>query len=89
MPLDRNVKVRVMMVARADAPPGESPEAAGCARSAVYEAIRALEQVGVLSWVNRPPGLFGNLVQRRCSEPGRRQRFHSLGPWRVRGLSGE
>ena len=28
-------------------------EAAGCARSTVYEAIRALEQVGVLSWVNR------------------------------------
>jgi AraC-like DNA-binding protein len=41
-------------------------EAAGCARSTVYEAIRALEQVGVLSWVNRikrvrewVPGLFG------------------------------
>ena len=28
-------------------------EAAGCARSTAYEAIRALEQVGVLSWVNR------------------------------------
>ena len=28
-------------------------EAAGCARGTVYEAIRALEQVGVLSWVNR------------------------------------
>jgi hypothetical protein len=28
-------------------------EAAGCARSTVYEAIRALEQVGVLSWQNR------------------------------------
>ena len=27
-------------------------DAAGCARSTVYEAIRALEQVGVLSWVN-------------------------------------
>jgi len=41
-------------------------DAAGCARSTVYEAIRALEQVGVLSWVNRikrvrewVPGLFG------------------------------
>jgi hypothetical protein len=41
-------------------------ERAGCARSTVYEAIRALEQVGVLSWVNRikrvreyVPGLFG------------------------------
>jgi hypothetical protein len=28
-------------------------EAAGCARGAVYKAIRALEQVGVPSWVNR------------------------------------
>jgi hypothetical protein len=51
-------------------------EAAGCARSTVYEAIRALEQVGILSWVNRikrvreyVPGLFGNPVQRRCAEP--------------------
>ena len=26
---------------------------AACARSTVYEAIRALEQAGVLSWVNR------------------------------------
>jgi hypothetical protein len=41
-------------------------DAAGCARSTVYEAIRALEQIGVLSWVNRikrvrefVPGLFG------------------------------
>ena len=41
-------------------------DAAGCARSTVYEAIRALEQVGVLSWQNRikrvrewVPGLFG------------------------------
>jgi Helix-turn-helix domain len=39
-------------------------EAAGCARSTVYEG--ALEQIGVLSWVNRikrareyVPGLFG------------------------------
>lgn len=28
-------------------------ERAGCARSTVYEAIRALEDVGVLTWVNR------------------------------------
>jgi hypothetical protein len=28
-------------------------EAAGCARSTVYEAIRALEDAGVLTWVNR------------------------------------
>jgi hypothetical protein len=41
-------------------------DAAGCARSTVAEALRALEQVGVLSWVNRikrvpewVPGLFG------------------------------
>jgi DNA-binding transcriptional MocR family regulator len=103
VPLDRNAKVRVMMLARAlsrrqekGRPYGEITakfvavlqallwgfhnaasgrcfpsyeaiaEAAGCARSTVYEAIRALEQVGVLSWVNRikrvreyVPGLFG------------------------------
>jgi hypothetical protein len=41
-------------------------EAAGCARSTVYEAINALEAVGLLSWVNRlkrvrecAPGLPG------------------------------
>jgi len=41
-------------------------EAAACSRTSVYLAIRALEQVGVLSWVNRikrvreyVPGLFG------------------------------
>ena len=28
-------------------------EAAGCARSTVAEAIKALEDVGILSWVNR------------------------------------
>jgi Helix-turn-helix domain len=103
VPLDRNAKVRVMMVARAlmrrqekgkaygnvtakalavltallwrfhNAASGKCfpsyeaiAEAAGCARSTVYEAIRALEQIGVLSWVNRikrvreyVPGLFG------------------------------
>jgi Helix-turn-helix domain len=103
VPLDRNAKVRVMMLARAlsrrqekgkaygeitakalavlqallwrfhNAATGKCfpsyeaiAEAAGCARSTVYEAIRALEQVGVLSWVNRikrvreyVPGLFG------------------------------
>ena len=38
---------------------------------------------------DQPHGLFGNPVQRRCSEPGRRQPFHSLGPWRGSRLSGE
>jgi hypothetical protein len=28
-------------------------ERAGCARSTVYEAIRALEEAGILTWVNR------------------------------------
>ena len=50
----------------------------------MYEAIRALEQVGVLSWVNRPPGLFGNPVQRRCAEPGRRRA--APGPKRLEAL---
>jgi Helix-turn-helix domain len=103
VPLDRNAKVRVMMLARALSrrqEPGKAygavtakalavlgallwsfhnaasgkcfpsyeaiAERAGCARSTVYEAIRALERVGVLSWVNRikrvrewVPGLFG------------------------------
>jgi hypothetical protein len=126
VPLDRNAKVRVMMVARALMRHQEKgkaygkisaktnaggahraalalaqrrdrqvlprhtrriAEAAGCARSTVYEAIRALEQVGVLSWVNRlkrdseyVPGLFGNPMQRRCAEPGRRPRFEVAGP---------
>jgi hypothetical protein len=41
-------------------------ERAGCCRASVYNAIRALEQAGVLTWVNRlkrvrewVPGLFG------------------------------
>ena len=103
VPLDRNAKVRVMMLARALSrrqEPGRAygqitakslavltallwrfhntasgkcfpsyeaiAAAAGCARSTVYEALRALEQIGVLSWVNRikrvreyVPGLFG------------------------------
>ena len=103
VPLDRNAKCRVMMLARAisrrqekgkaygeitakalavlqallwrfhNAATGKCfpsyeaiADAAGCARSTVYEAIRALEQVGVLSWQNRikrvrewVPGLFG------------------------------
>jgi hypothetical protein len=103
IPMDRNAKCRVMMVARALSRRQEKgkaygqitakalavlqallwrfhntasgkcfpsyealADAAGCARSTVYEAIRALEQVGVLSWVNRikrvrewVPGLFG------------------------------
>lgn len=43
-------------------------EAAGCHRDTVYEAIRALERVGLLTWVNRikrvreyVPGLFGKV----------------------------
>jgi hypothetical protein len=47
--------------------PSYEAKRAGCARSTVYDAIRALERVGVLSWVNRlkrvreyVPGLFGN-----------------------------
>jgi hypothetical protein len=103
VPLDRNAKVRVMMLARAlmrRQDPGKAygrvtakyievlrvilwmfhnaatgkcfpsyeaiAEAAACSRTSVYHAIRALEQVGVLSWVNRikrvreyVPGLFG------------------------------
>jgi hypothetical protein len=41
-------------------------EAAACSRTSVYHPIRMLEQIGVLSWVNRikrvreyVPGLFG------------------------------
>jgi Helix-turn-helix domain len=103
VPLDRNAKVRVMMLARAlmrrreagrhygeitakfvavlemlvqrfhNASSGKCfpsyetlAEAAGCSRTSVYHAIRALEQVGLLSWVHRLvrvreacPGLFG------------------------------
>jgi len=46
-------------------------EAAGCARSTVYEAIRALERVGILTWCNRlvrvreiGPDLFGRALNR-------------------------
>lgn len=46
-------------------------ERAGCARSTVYEAIKALERVGLLSWVNRlvrireiGPDLFGKARNR-------------------------
>ena len=52
----------------------------------MYEAIRALEQVGVLSWVNRikrvreyVPRPVRQPGARRCAEPGRRQCFQSLG----------
>ena len=37
-------------------------EAAGCARSTVAEAIKALEDAGILSWVNRL-----KRVRERCS----------------------
>jgi Helix-turn-helix domain len=103
VPLDRNAKVRVMMLARAlmrrtekgkaygavtakalavlgallwsfhNAASGRCfpsyeaiAEAAACSRASVYNAIRALEQAGVLTWVHRikrvrewVPGLFG------------------------------
>ncbi len=103
VPLDRNAKVRIMVLARAlmrrtergkhygavtakflavletllwgfhNAASGKcfpSYEAiadrAGCARRTVYEAIRALERLGILTWCNRlkrvreyVPGLFG------------------------------
>jgi Helix-turn-helix domain len=46
-------------------------EAANCCRSTVYEAIRALERAGVLSWVNRltkirvpEQDLFGRIAYR-------------------------
>jgi hypothetical protein len=54
----------------------------------VYEPIRALEQVGVLSWVNHIKRVreydrgARDAMQRRCAEPGRRQPFQSAGPWR-------
>ena len=38
-------------------------EAAGCARSTVAEAIRALEDAGVLSWVNRI-----KRIRERCAD---------------------
>jgi hypothetical protein len=103
IPLDRNGKVRVMVLARAlmrrtekgkaygvvtakalavlqallwgfhNAASGRCfpsyeaiAERAGCCRASVYNAIRALEQAGVLTWVHRikrvreyMPGLFG------------------------------
>jgi helix-turn-helix protein len=103
VPLDRNAKSRIMMLARALKRPTEKgrhygrvtakcldvlaallwrfhnaasgkcfpsyeaiADAAGCNRDTVYEAIRMLEAVGLLTWVNRitrvrewMPGLFG------------------------------
>jgi hypothetical protein len=90
VPLDRNAKVRVMVLARALSRRTEAGKAygvltakflavlgallwgfhnagtgrcfpsyeaiaerAGCARSTVYEAINALEEAGLLTWVNR------------------------------------
>ena len=57
-------------------------EAARCARSTVYEAIRALEQVGVPSWVKRimsvreyVPRPVRQPGATTLREPGRRQRF--------------
>lgn len=108
LPLDRNAKVRIMVLARAlthrtdrgkhygaltakfirvlevllwgfhNAGTGRCfpsyeriAEQARCARSTVYEAIRALERVGILTWVNRlvrirewGPDLFGRAQNR-------------------------
>ena len=49
-------------------------EAAGCARSTVAEAIKALEDVGVLSWVNR---------LKRVAEAGRDLFGHRMRKTRV------
>src|SRR3954447_24313214 len=108
LPLDRNAKARIMMLARAlmrrseegkhygvltakfvavlgallwrfhNAASGRCfpsyeriAEKADCARSTVYEAIRALEDAGILTWVNRiarirewGPDLFGRAKNR-------------------------
>jgi Helix-turn-helix domain len=108
LPLDRNAKARIMVLARAlmhrtgegkhygvltakfvavlgallwgfhNAQSGRCfpsyeriAEKADCARSTVYEAIRALEDAGILSWVNRiarirewGPDLFGRAQNR-------------------------
>jgi hypothetical protein len=105
VPLDRNAKVRVMMLARALArrtEPGRAygavtakmlavlgallwgfhnaasgkcfpsyesiADRAACSRTTVYSAIRTLEQLGIMTWVNRikrvrewVPGLFGKV----------------------------
>ena len=108
LPLDRNAKARIMVLARAlmrrsgegkhygvltakfvavlgaliwgfhNAASGRCfpsyeriAEKADCARSTVYEAIRALEAAGILTWVNRiarirewGPDLFGRAQNR-------------------------
>jgi helix-turn-helix protein len=108
LPLDRNAKARIMVLARAlmqrsgegkhygvltakfvavlgallwgfhNAKSGRCfpsyeriAEKADCARSTVYEAIRALEDAGILTWVNRiarirdwGPDLFGKAKNR-------------------------
>jgi hypothetical protein len=108
VPLDRNAKARIMVLARAlmrrsgegkhygvltakfvavlgalvwgfhNAQSGRCfpsyeriAEKADCARSTVYEAIRALEDAGILTWVNRiarirewGPDLFGRAQNR-------------------------
>jgi hypothetical protein len=74
---------------------GDRAEAAGCARSTVYKAIRALEQVSVLSSVNRiksvrefVPRLFGNC----CNDVARIRvagsAFSRLGPGAARRQGG-
>lgn len=70
-------------------------EAAGCARSTVAEAIKALEDAGILSWVNRITrirdkelDLFGQWVTRwRVIRTSNSYRFRDLGAGPVKGLA--
>ena len=47
----------------ASRPMRRSPKRAGCARSTVAEAIKALEEAGILSWVNRI-----TRIRERCAD---------------------
>lgn len=68
-------------------------EAAGCARSTVAVAIKALEDAGILSWVNRITrirdrelDLFGHWVTRwRVIRTSNSYRFRDLGAGREHG----
>jgi hypothetical protein len=60
--------------------------------STVYEAIRALEQVGVLSWLNRIKRVREYVQPAATKVRGaasRRQRFQSVGPGEARRQGGE
>ena len=127
MPLDRNAKVRVMMVPRAQMRHQEKRKGLrqdqreglavltvllwrfhNAATGKCFPVIRGdrrgrrlRQEHGVRgdprpragrpscpgwtassAFASTSPGLFGNPVQRRCAERGRRQRFQSVGPWR-------